>query len=356
MTSDTVQSMSASHRGYVLGLVAAFSFGISAPLSKRLLGELDSAQLLAGLLYLGAFAALAVASPFRRTGREARLRRGDLPGLAAMVASGGIAAPVLLLIGLQRLSGANASLLLNLEGPFTLLLAVAVAGEYLDRRAAIGAAAIFAGGVVLTGVDPSVSRSLTGALYVAAACLLWAVDNNLTQRLTVRDPFMIVSAKTAVAGTVNMTVAIILGAGRPPAGVIASAVVLGAVSYGLSVLADAYALRLLGAAREAAVFALAPFLGALIAVPMLHEHLGRAQLIAAVAMAGGVALMVSERHRHRHRHQRLEHDHAHVHDAHHQHAHVGDVPIDVPHAHPHDHEPLEHAHRHVSDVHHRHDH
>ncbi|WP_437607991.1 hypothetical protein WMF20_45120 [Sorangium sp. So ce834] len=114
------------------------------------------------------------------------------------------------------------------------------------------------------------------------------------------------------------------------------------------------AAAILGAAREAAYFATAPFLGAVLAIPLLGERPGAADLAAAGLMAAGVALLRSERHAHAHTHAPLEHDHVHTHDEHHRHAHDG--AFDEPHAHPHRHEPLSHDHPHVPDLHHRHEH
>jgi hypothetical protein len=128
------------------------------------------------------------------------------------------------------------------------------------------------------------------------------------------------------------------------------------IAYGLSILFDAYALRLLGAAREAGIFAVAPFIGALLAIPLLSERLGVRGWTAALVMAGGVGLMLRERHEHVHTHIELVHEHAHVHDDHHRHAHDRFVDPREPHSHAHPHEPLTHAHPHVSDVHHRHSH
>jgi drug/metabolite transporter (DMT)-like permease len=337
----------------VFGLLAAVSFGISAPLAKRLLDDV-SPQMLAGLLYVGAFLALSLAG--RRSRTEARLRRADTPRMTAMVLAGGVLAPVLLLLGLQRVSGIAGSLLLNLEGPFTILVGVAVFREHLPRKTMLGALIVF-GGAFLLGLGGGETRAdWIGIVLIAGACACWALDNNLTQSLTVRDPRSIVRIKTGVAGTVNVVLAYIIGERFPDASVFLAVLVLGAVSYGLSVYLDALALRSLGAAREAAVFAVAPFAGALLAPFVLPESLGLRDIAAGALMACGVALLLRERHHHGHRHVPLDHDHAHVHDRHHQHAHATRVPADEPHAHSHHHDPLEHDHAHVSDIHHRHSH
>jgi drug/metabolite transporter (DMT)-like permease len=348
-----IRRSSTPRRGVLLGLAAALSFGISAPLAKRLLADV-SPQMLAGLLYVGAFVALSAFRPRRRS--EARLRRSDTPRLAAVIAAGGVLAPVLLLAGLERVSGTAGSLLLNLEGPFTILLGVVVFREHLPRLALLGATVIFTGALAL-GLGPGeTSAGWTGIALIAAACAAWALDNNLTQALTVRDPRSIVRLKTGVAGTVNVILAFVIGERLPEASIFAAALALGAVSYGVSVYLDALALRDLGAAREAAVFAVAPFAGALLAPLVLPEVLGARDLLAGALMAVGVVLLLREHHEHLHAHDPMDHDHVHLHDEHHRHPHPPDVDPRAPHSHLHHHDELAHSHPHVSDVHHRHAH
>jgi len=342
-----------SRRGVLFGLGAAVSFGISAPLAKVLLDDVRP-QMLAGLLYVGAFVALSLVG--RRSRSEARLRRADAPRMAAMIVAGGVVAPVLLLLGLDRVTGVTGSLLLNLEGPFTILVGVALFREHLPRQALAGAFVVFAGAFLLGLETGDAQADWIGVLLIASACAAWAIDNNLTQSLTVRDPRSIVRVKTGVAGTVNVVLAIAIGEGLPGVELLLAVLALGAVSYGLSVYLDALALRNLGAAREAAVFAVAPFAGALLAPLVLPESLGPRELAAGALMACGVALLLNERHQHLHRHQPIDHDHSHVHDAHHQHAHTAEGSPDEPHSHQHHHDAITHSHPHVSDVHHRHSH
>lgn len=332
--------------------MAAAAFGASAPIAKRLVGDIRP-QLLAGLLYTGALVALLLVR--RPATAEASIRRGDWPTLAGVTIAGGVVAPVLMLLGLQRVSGVAGSLLLNLEAVLTVTLAVAVFGEHLGRRSWAGAATIVGGGCVLTIANGRGGRVDTlGALLLLGACACWAVDNNLTQRISDRDPFAIVRVKAAVSATVNVVLGFALGASIPSPGLIVGAMVLGSVAYGFSIVLDAYALRSIGAARESALFATGPFFGALLAVPLLDERLGWHEAVAATLMAGGVALMVFERHLHVHTHLPTEHEHRHRHDdGHHDHVHVDPIGW---HSHRHTHELVTHAHDHVSDLEHRHEH
>ncbi len=343
-------------RGALCGLSAAVLFGASAPVSKVLLPELGP-LIMAGLLYLGAGLGLTLyglVSRRSRAQRESRLTRRDLGLLAGITLSGGVFGPVLMLLGLERVSGLAGSLLLNLEAPFTMLLAVLLFREHLGRFALGGALLIVVGGLLLSWQPGELQADPWGILAMAAACLSWGLDNNLTQRLSLRDPVAVVRWKTLGAGACTLAIGAALRPELAPPPAAAAAMGLGSLSYGASILLDMYALRLLGAAREAAFFATAPFIGAVLAVPVLGDQFGLAEVGAATLMASGVVILVREKHSHRHAHEALEHEHIHVHDEHHLHAHDG--PVVEPHAHPHHHEPRTHEHPHVPDLHHRHRH
>lgn len=357
---SVVHERTAIRRGYLSGLAAAAAFGASAPAAKTLLASWTPLGL-APVLYLGAALALTVARVVRRLTHadrplEASVTARDIPRLAVIVVAGGFAGPILMLLGLQRLSGTSGALCLNLEAPLTMLLSVAVFGEHLSRREAVAAAGIIAGAVLL-GIEPgSLGGELAGVLLVGAACGCWAVDNNLTQVLSARDPLALTQWKAGGAAILGLVVAALFGRQAPTdAGSVAAALTVGAVSYGLSIVLDTHALRQLGAAREAAIFATGPMFGAVFAVGMLGDRPSASQIAAATLMALGVVVLVRARHEHVHTHDAIEHEHRHTHDLHHQHEH-SEAASAEPHSHWHRHEPTAHSHPHVSDAHHRHKH
>ncbi len=339
--------------GILYALGSAALFGISAPLAKILLGDI-SPWLLAGLLYLGSGLGLAMARLFHR-GNEAGLRRTDLPWLAAAVISGGIAGPVLLLVGLAQSSASEASLMLNLEGVLTLVIAWVVFKENVDRRLMLGAAAIVAGAFVLSWPQAGQVGLDWGPLLIAAACLAWAIDNNLTRKVSAADPVQIAMVKGLVAGAVNVGIALMAGAAWPAADLVGKAALLGLLGYGVSLVLFVLALRHLGTARTGAYYALAPFIGAGLAIPLLDEPVTAAFVAGGLLMTLGIWLHLTERHQHEHQHEPLEHDHLHVHDEHHQHDHPPGL-MSEPHSHVHRHARLLHRHPHYPDLHHRHTH
>ena len=347
-------------RGAACGLAAAALFGASAPVSKLLLPS-ASPLVLSSLLYLGAGIALSIVLALRSRTVEAPLRTADWTLLAIIAVLGGAVAPVLMLSGLRRTTGVAGSLLLNLEAPFTIFLALAFFREHAGAKVLAAAALIVAGGALLgvPATDGLAQVDPLGAALIAGACACWAIDNNLSQRLSSRDPLTTVRIKALSAGVLTLVLAIAFGESRPVWPVIAGALLLGSASYGLSIVLDMYALRLLGAAREAAFFATAPFVGALLAIPLLGDRPTMLQAGAAMVMIAGVVLLARERHRHLHTHDPAEHEHVHVHDDHHQHAHdpeLGAIAADEPHSHPHRHAALTHDHPHTPDIHHRHRH
>ena len=340
-----------------LALIAAGLFGASTPFAKLLLTGARP-QLLAGLLYLGSGCGLGAVWIWRRWRQvlEAPLTRRDAPWLAGAIAIGGVLAPLLLMLGLARTPASIASLLLNLEAVFTAAIAWFVFRENFDRRIALGMAAIVTGGVLLSAQGSLAWSGLAGPLAIAAACACWALDNNLTQKVSGGDPVRVAMFKGLVAGSVNVVLALRFGAEWPGTPRVEGALLLGFVSYGVSLVLFLLALRYLGTARTSAYFSVAPFVGALVSLVVWRDRLTPALLIGGACMGVGVWLHFTERHEHLHEHEELVHDHAHVHDAHHQHEHLAADPPGEPHTHPHRHEPLLHAHVHYPDIHHRHSH
>lgn len=339
-------------------LAAAALFGLATPLAKLLIGAIDP-WLLAGLFYLAAGLGLTVLRTFRpgrKAGAEAPLSRRDAPWLAGAIFFGGIVGPLLLMTGLARTDAAGASLLLTLEGAATAAIAWVAFGESVDRRIAGGMALIVAGAAVLAwrhGV------SLGGALGPAAivgACIAWAIDNNLTRKVSLADPVQIAMYKGLAAGPVCIALAFTNGAESPDVAIIVAAAIIGFLGYGISLVLFVTALRHLGTARTSAYFSTAPFIGAAAAIPLLSEPLSATLLTAGLLMGAGVWLHLTERHEHEHDHDAMEHEHRHTHDEHHRHAHTAADPPGEPHSHRHVHVRLRHAHAHMPDSHHRHGH
>ena len=348
----------ANRSGAALALLSALLFGVTTPLSKLLLGDV-SPWLLAGLLYLGSGGGLLFFDLARRaTGggtTEAPLRRADLPWLAGLIVTGGVAAPILLMIGLTRTPASTASLLLNLEGVFTIAIAWLVFREKVDSRIAIGAVAILLGAGLLSWQGRVDAAGLSAAAVVAA-CFGWAIDSNLTRKISASDPLQIAMIKGLAAGAVNIALAVALQAAWPPLWAIVAAAVLGFFGYGVSLSVYIAALRALGTARTAAYYSISPFIGAVISLAMFGEPVTMSLIAAGALMAIGLYLHLAERHEHAHTHEAIEHEHRHVHDLHHHHAHGRGDPAGEPHTHVHAHGRLVHRHQHYPDLHHRHSH
>ena len=351
--------------GPVLSVLAsAFLFGLSAPLAKLLLGRVDPVAL-AGLLYAGVFIGLAAArgaarllrgrGTAGRAGPGASLERRDLPWLAGAVLSGGIAAPILLMLGLGRVSGLTGSLLLNFEATATALIAVILFRENAGGRVWAALALMTAGGALLSWAPAEGRLEVAGPLLVLAAMAAWGLDNNLTRQISGKDPVSIAMIKGLVSGGVSLALAFSLGRGFAPGPAAAAGLAVGALGYGLSLVLFIKGLNGLGAFRTGALFSVAPFAGAAASVVVLGDRVEPALLAAGALMAAGVALLAREKHAHAHHHDRTVHAHAHVHsDLHHLHGHQDGTR--EPHDHEHVHEAVDHVHGHWPDGDHRHGH
>lgn len=211
--------------------------------------------------------------------------------------------------------------------------------------------AITAGGLLLFWAGQPELDMPWGAMAIVGACLAWAVDNNLTRKVSAGDPLQIAAARGLVAGAVNLAIALAAGATIPEVRTIVAAASVGFLGYGVSLVLFVLALRHLGVARTGAYFSVAPFAGVALSILILGDRLTVYFVAAAVLMGSGMWLHLTERHVHEHGHDPVEHDHRHSHDEHHQHGRS-----EEPHSHFHTHREVLHCHPHYPDVHHRHDH
>jgi drug/metabolite transporter (DMT)-like permease len=330
------------------------AFGVTTPFIQRF-GKGVGPASAAALLYAGA--ALASLDVFRKSqDDEAPVRSVHLPRLLGVALVGAVFAPVCLTWGLQRTDATSASLLLNFEAVFTVLLAWAIHHEAIGRRVALALGAMALGGCMLgLGYGTGNGGLGVGAIAVVVATLGWALDNTLSRPLADLRPTQVVKWKGALGAAFSLVLALLSKQQFPAPLPLLALLACGATGYGLSLRLYLYAQRSIGAARTGSIFALAPFVGAAVAWSLGDRTAGLWSVGAAVFFALGVYLHVTEKHGHFHEHEPLRHEHAHRHDdGHHDHEH--DPPVVGEHSHPHVHEAQAHEHPHAPDLHHRHDH
>lgn len=321
------------NRNVLFALLAAALFGASTPFAKLLVGDM-SPVLLAGLLYLGSGLGLTLIRLVRDRGwQPSGLSRAEWPWLLGAIFFGGVAGPVALMFGLLTTSGSSASLLLNLEAVLTAAIAWVVFKENADKRIVLGMASIVAGGLVLSWPGHSARASdWVGPVLIGVACLCWAIDNNLTRKVSASDALFVAGSKGVVAGLANTLLALSLGAVLPGFATTLATMGVGLLGYGFSLVLFVLALRGLGTARTGAYFSTAPFIGAFIALAVFGESTGLQFWMAALLMGIGVGLHLTEKHVHEHEHGPLEYEHTHTHGK------------------------VRHSHAHFPDIHHRHGH
>ncbi|MDR1322779.1 MAG: DMT family transporter [Gracilibacteraceae bacterium] len=348
--------MNAKRSAVICAVLAAVCYGLGAPAAKLLLADV-SPYIMASALHLGAgFGMLAVRAVRSKASkrREARLTRCELPYTAAMIALD-IAAPVLLMLGLSLSSSATVSLLNNFEIVVTTLIALFFFKEAVGRRVWIAIALITAASAMLSVEDSESIALSVGAVFVLLACLCWGLENNCTRKLSLRDPLQIVVVKGIGSGFGALALAAFIGESVPSSLYVSLALLVGFVSYGLSIYFYILAQRTLGAARTSAYYAVAPFIGVALSFAIFRETPSATFLAALVIMLAGTYFLAFEKHAHSHAHTSVEHEHRHSHDdGHHTHTHEPTAPNE--HSHAHSHESIRHSHAHTPDLHHAHTH
>ncbi|OGR77515.1 MAG: hypothetical protein A2X32_01190 [Elusimicrobia bacterium GWC2_64_44] len=338
--------------GAVMGaLAAAFFFGVSTPLSKALISDLN-AFMLAGLLYLGAGLGLAALEPFKAKREVPAGRKRNYKYIAGMVIFGGLLGPVFLMLAIKIAPAASVSIWLNME-----LVATALLGYFLfkDHLARLGWASVVitvAAGLLLSWGGGA--AGFKAGLLVALACFSWGFDNHFTALIDDISPSQSTIIKGLAAGGTNLAIGLALAGGAPALAAAGKALLVGFFCYGLSITLYIASAQRLGAVRSQLIFSVSPLFGVLLSVLWLGEGFTAVQAVSGALLFGSVLLMMSEKHAHSHLHTAAEHTHQHSHDdMHHAHPHTG---LAGTHSHFHRHEPAEHQHPHWPDLHHRHTH
>jgi len=343
-------------KAVLMAILAAVLFGICSPVSKLLLDGL-SPTFMAALLYLGAgFGMLLVQITGvlrKKPPTEAKITKKELPYIVAMILLD-IAAPIFLMIGLTMTTASTASLLNNFEIVATASIAMIFFKEPLDKRMWFAIILIVISSIILSVEDfQSLSLSV-GSIFVIAACLCWGIENNCTRMLSMKDPLQIVIIKGFGSGAGALLISIGVNGCCGSLPYILLALLLGFVSYGLSIYFYIAAQRELGAARTSIYYAAAPFIGVLISWIVLRDAITGSFLTALSIMLIGTYFAISEKHEHPHIHVEQTHEHRHRHDdGHHSHH---DDEITEEHSHEHTHETQAHTHSHMPELHHRHKH
>ena len=319
-------------------VLAAALYAVNVPFSKLLLAH-ASPTMMAALLYLGAgLGLLACRLAGKLLGRPQKapsLTRKELPYTAAMVALD-IAAPILLMLGVERTTSANVSLLNNFEIVATSLIALVLFKEVLSRRLWLAIGLVTAASVLLGWEGGSGLVFNQGSALVLGACLCWGFENNCTKMLSAKSSQEIVIIKGCFSGLGSLLVALALEEPFPAPVWMLLTALLGFVSYGLSIYFYILAQRDLGAAKTSAYYSIAPFLGVAFSMLLLGERPGLRFYAALASMAASTVLMVRDSvalqhihahthvHTHAHRHGDLVHTHQHAHVHSHLHIHGSD--------------------------------
>lgn len=332
------------------GLLAAFFFGISTPLSKALINDLNP-FLLAGLLYLGAGIGLSAYTLLRSGRIIPPLKTLKYKYIVGMIVFGGLLGPVLLLAAVKIAPAASVSIWLNMELVATAFLGHFIFKDHLDKRGWLSVVLSLSAGVLLS-YSGGIAGFTAGSL-VALACFSWGFDNHFSALIDDLSPVQSTIIKGLAAGTTNLLIGLALAGGAPALPVAGKALLVGFLCYGLSITFYISAAQKLGAVRSQLIFSVAPLFGVLLAVLALRESLSAAQIISGALLLVSVWLLLAEKHSHRHNHTEAEHTHKHGHgDLHHDHH---GAPENT-HTHPHKHSAVSHEHPHWPDLHHRHSH
>jgi drug/metabolite transporter (DMT)-like permease len=394
-----------------IGILSGLLFGIATPFSKILLSNLNSFQL-SGLLYLGSGIVIIPTfiknfinfsnnknnnknnKNYNKDNNEKynskNINKNDINKennsskslknyklkfdknlikfnknliyILLIILFGGILGPLFLMMGLSNTTASSTAIWLNMELVATAILGIVLFKDHLDKYAYIGLLFTFLAGIIVSWANGF--GDAFSIVFIMLACFSWGVDNQLTSIVDGYSPEVITFVKGIFGGGINFTIGMLIANQFIPLDIIFHGIILGIISYGLSIVLFVSSAQNLGATRSQILFSTAPFWGIMFSIILIGEPLTLNLVVATIFLIIGIIITNNLVHTHRHKHERIEHIHVHSHDDDH-HAHRHDAKLlekeivkdkNKKHIHKHSHEEKDHAHKHFPDLHHKHDH
>lgn len=314
----------------VIALLAAVLYAVNIPVSKILLQNVSPVYM-ASFLYFGAGVGIAVLSKIKHGEKAPALTKAELPYTVGMIVLD-IVAPICLMLGLKNAASANVSLLNNFEIVVTSIIALVIFKESVSVMMWIAVILITLSSILLSFDGVESFHFSSGSVFVIIACICWGLENNCTRKLSSKSATQIVILKGLFSGLGSFIVANIIKEELPHLKYIVIALLLGFVSYGLSIYYYVSAQKDLGASRTSAYYSVNPFVASVLSLVILKEALSNTYFVALIVMLVGASFAVLDtlqvEHSHEHSHNRqkqnIVHTHSHKHflgSKHHFHIH-----------------------------------
>ncbi len=237
--------------------------------------------------------------PFAKASFRMDIKR-DYAWLAAVTLLGAVAAPALLLYGLQQTDASDASILTNGEVIFTIILSAAFFGERPKGRVGMFAIALVIAGLFIATTDLKLSETIlqfnAGNLLILGSMFFWAVDNNLSRRLTTRvHPAKIAMIKSLMGGLVLFGIAIAAGKWNDFTTIHTDLwliiVPMSISGFGGALLLFLQGIKRIGTVKTMSIFSLTPIFGIVIAALVLGESITVLQGVATAIIIGGILIL-----------------------------------------------------------------
>lgn len=298
--------------GYIYVSLAAIAYGISTPFSKVFLDFINP-LVLSGWFYF--FSGLSLFWSFIKKipSDKESIKKADIKILIPIIISGSIAAPFFIFLGLRTTPAFQASLYLNFEVVFTILVALLIFKARITKKVGLGIVIVIVF-LMLWSINFNVFRIFEnfnlGIIFILLGCLGYSIDNNLTESLGNKYAPRLTALKGFFGGLFSLGVAILLGYQLFfSIGEFLFIFFIGIVSYGISIILFINSLQLIGTIKTTTIFSTAPFLGSIFSVLILSEPIYWGDVVVFFITLIGIYLIISDKHVHYHSHGIVLHSH-----------------------------------------------
>jgi drug/metabolite transporter (DMT)-like permease len=282
--------------GYLSVLFAAVLFGSVFSLAKVPLATIDPLALTAIVYTISGLALI----PFAK-GSFKFERRDDYFYVLIITIFGGVLAPILLMYGLQQTAASTAAVLTNGEIVFTIALSSIFFGEKPHGRMGLFAVVLVVIGLIIATTEDlkaleTIVQLNAGNIMILASMFMWAIDNNVSRRLTsTASPAKIAMVKSLAGGLIMIMMVLALDKGSVITGIKVDMWILivgmSIAGFGGALLLFLEGIKRIGTVKTMSMFSLTPIFGIVIAALALGESITVFQGIATGLIIVGIILI-----------------------------------------------------------------
>ena len=280
-------------KGLLFAFLSAFLYDLNVPVSKYSLKTLSTNEILF-LLYFGSAVGLFLLMLFNKKQKfSLKPQKGESIFIIGVIIFD-ILAALFIVESLKYIDASTVSLISILEISFTIVISHFIFKTKISKNLIIAVILVSIGGILLSFDSSTEFKLSIASLLTVFATACWGLENNLTAKVSDKNPLLLVFYKCFAVAIFNLLFILNINIFEL---FINNwfLLVIGFFTYGISILYYVYAINYIGISKTSIVFSFSPVFGALISLILFKEKITIYFVISLILMLMGIYFTIIDK-------------------------------------------------------------